>query len=294
MTSTQRTIVIGAAGQVGSALMAELGNDGIGISRRDADIGNRAEFVRALSAVGPTRLLINAAAYNDVDRAESERERAFAINAEAPKWAATWAAERNIPFVHYSTDYVFSDGSGTAWSEGDRPVPLNVYGESKLAGELAVQKVHGKNLILRTSWVYGNGSKNFVRRVLERAKDGDALTMVSDQIGSPTYAPALAHATLNIANDFSRFASVSQGVLHLAGGGSIGRAEFAREIVRVGVAEGVLAREVPIRETTTAEQYSAARRPTYCALDCSLGESLGVGLPLWRESLPLAVRAALR
>ena len=162
MTAADRTLVIGATGQVGSSLLLQLGSTGVGVSRNEADFSNRVDLVRALDAVGPVQAVINAAAYNNVDRAESERDEAFRINADLPGWIAEWAAARKVPFLHYSTEYVFPNGDGVAWREDDAPAPLNVYGESKLAGERAVHQAHGKSIVIRTSWVYSAGTSNFV------------------------------------------------------------------------------------------------------------------------------------
>jgi dTDP-4-dehydrorhamnose reductase len=292
MSVSPRTIVIGARGQVGSALLAQLGEDGVGISRNDADITVRKELEDALNTAGPVTALINASAYNNVDGAEGDRNLAFAVNADAPGWAAAWAAERNVPFVHYSTEYVFPDGVGRPWSESDHPAPLNVYGESKLAGEAAVLRAHGTSVVIRTSWVYSNSLNNFVRRVLQLASSGKPLQMVSDQVGAPTYAPALASATLVMAKNHYPRATESDGIFHLAGSGSASRPKFAREIVRIGVAEGVLAQEVDVQEIESASYASPAQRPANCVLDCARTDALGLTLPPWRESLVLAVRAA--
>lgn len=292
MTGAPRTIVLGAAGQVGSSLMAQLGDAGVGLTRQDANITVRSELISALDNAGPACALINAAAYIDVERAESERDLAFAVNADAAGWAATWAAERSIPFVHYSTDYVFPSGNGNPWREGDQTGPLNAYGESKLAGEIAVREAYPRGLVIRTSWVYSENSNNFVRKVLQLAASKPSLSMVTDQWGSPTFAPALAQATLRITQDAAVASSIAGGVIHLASGRAVSRAEFARTIIKVGVAEGVLKAAVPVTDVSTDAYISAAQRPLQCVLDCSQSEALGVHLGPWEDSLSIAVRAA--
>jgi dTDP-4-dehydrorhamnose reductase len=234
--------------------------------------------------------VINAAAYNNVDRAESERGEAFRINADLPGWLAEWSAAREIPFVHYSTEYVFPDGNDSAWHEGDAPAPLNVYGESKLAGERAVQQVHGDSIVIRTSWVYSVGRSNFVRRVLDLAALGNPLTMVSDQVGSPTDAGDLARTTLALLHSPSRGVAMSNQILHLAGSGSVNRAEFSRAIIEAGVHAGVIPSGVLVNETSTSELTTAARRPTNCVLDCSKARALGIELAPWQESLKRVVQ----
>ena len=292
MTETPRAIVLGAAGQLGAALIQQLGEDGVGITRKDADITNRSELRRALEEAGPAATLINAAAYTNVDRAESERDLAFAVNSDAAGWAAEWAAERNITFVHYSTEYVFPDGNDDFWLEGDATAPVNTYGESKRAGELAVRDAYPEALIIRTSWVFGGHQNNFVRKVLGLAKSAPSLTMVSDQVGRPTFGPDLAHATLRITQDATLRSRIQGGVLHLASREAVSRADFARMIINVGVAEGLLSHAVPVVNTTSDRYVTPARRPLYCVLDISQAEALGVHLGPWEEALPIVVRAA--
>lgn len=290
MTAAGRTIVVGANGQVGSSLLVQLGASGVGISRNEADFSNRNDLVRVLDAVGPVSALINAAAYNNVDRAESERGEAFLINADLPGWLAEWSAARDVPFVHYSTEYVFPDGQGAAWCESDAPAPLNVYGESKLAGERSVQQVNGNGIVIRTSWVYSAGEKNFVRRVLDLAASGKPLTMVRDQVGSPTDAADLARATLALLQREDRQAAMGNQILHLAGSGSVNRTTFTRTIIEVGVHVGVIPHAIPVTETTTSEFVAAARRPTNCVLDCAKARALGINLAPWQESLTRVVQ----
>lgn len=287
-----RTIVIGAHGQVGSSLIQQLGSSGVGITRQDADITNKAALYRALEAVGPVSALINAAAYADVERAEIERDLAFAVNADAAGWAAAWAAENSIPFVHYSTEYVFPDGNDQFWREGDTTSPVNTYGESKCAGERAVHDAYPEGVIIRTSWVYSVQRNNFVRKVLELAKATPSLTMVSDQLGRPTFAPELAYTALRITQEASLRPRIHGGVLHFASGKVVSRADFARAIINAGVSEGVLSHVVPVVETTSDRYVTAARRPLRCVLDITQAETLGLLHGGWEESLPIAVRAA--
>jgi dTDP-4-dehydrorhamnose reductase len=272
--------------------MAQLGDAGVGLTRQDANITVRNELISALDNAGPACALINAAAYIDVERAESERDLAFAVNADAAGWAAAWAAERSIPFVHYSTEYVFPSGNGNPWREGDQTGPLNAYGESKLAGEIAVREAYPRGLVIRTSWVYSENANNFVRKVLQLAATKPSLSMVADQWGSPTFAPDLAQASLRITQDAALVSSIAGGVLHLASGRAVSRAEFARIIIDVGVAEGVLKVAVPVIDISSDAYISVVQRPLHCVLDCSQSEALGVHLGPWEDSLLIAVRAA--
>jgi dTDP-4-dehydrorhamnose reductase len=292
MNQSPRTIVLGANGQVGLSLVQKLGEMGVGITRHDADITNKDALFRALEEAGPTSAVINAAAYTDVERAESEPELAFAVNADAAGWAAEWTAEQNIPFVHYSTEYVFPDGSDHLWCERDSTAPVNTYGESKRAGELAVRNAYPESVVIRTSWVYSERSGNFVRKVLHLAKSSSSLTVVSDQVGRPTFAPDLANVALRITQDAALRSRIQGGVLHFASGRAVSRADFARAIIDVGVVEGVLSHAVPVLDTTSDQNVTAARRPLRCVLDVSQAEALGLQLGRWEDSLPIAVRAA--
>lgn len=195
-----------------------------------------------------------------------------------------------VPFVHYSTEYVFPDGNGAAWREGDAPAPLNVYGESKLAGERAAQQAHGDSIVIRTSWVYSAGTNNFVRRVLDLAAIGNPLTMVRDQVSSPTNAADLARATLTLLQNKNRGEVINDQLLHLAGSGSVNRAEFSRAIIQAGVHAGLIRSVIPVNETSTIELTSAARRPINCVLDCGKARALGIALAPWQESLTRVVQ----
>jgi dTDP-4-dehydrorhamnose reductase len=197
---------------------------------------------------------------------------------------------RDIAFSISIPSHLFPDGNGTAWRESDAPTPLNVYGESKLAGERAVQQAHADSIVIRTSWVYSAGSSNFVRRVLDLATLGNPLTMVSDQEGSPTDAADLARATLSLLQNTNRGEVMNDQLLHLAGSGSVNRAEFSRAIIEAGVHAGVIRSGVLVNETSTSEQTTAARRPTNCVLDCSKARALGIELAPWQESLKRVVQ----
>ena len=294
MTLTNRVIVVGAAGQVGGALMAQLGDRGHAITKQQANIANRSELLRSLTNAGPAHLLINAAAYTNVDRAESEPELAHAVNGDAPGWMAEWAADQHIPFVHYSTEYVFPGGKPEPWTESDKPSPLSAYGASKLAGEQAVRAVGGQDITLRTSWVYDDSTRNFVGRVLERAATVDQLTMVGGQKGAPTYAPDLAKTTLAIAEALTSKSTTLPNLLHLTGAGSAWRPEYARAIIALALSSGLLSRDVAVVEVPETVQTDGAARPQSCILDCSRASALGFTLPDWRSSLAQSINVRSR
>ena len=199
MSQTPRVLIVGAAGQVGTELRRSFAVYGelLVADRKDADLAHPEQMHELVRRVEPD-VILNEAAYTAVDRAEQERELAFAINAEAPKVLAEEARRQDALLVHYSTDYIF-DGSKTApWVESDTPHPLNVYGASKLAGEQVIQVAGGKYLIFRTSWVYGPHGRNFLLTMLRLGRERDALRVVDDQHGAPTSSMAIADATRGI------------------------------------------------------------------------------------------------
>ena len=194
-----RILIVGAAGQLGVELQRSFAGFGT-ITAVDIDTVNIADENQARSLVRRVKpdVILNAAAYTAVDRAESEQSVAMTVNAEAPRVLAEEARELNALLVHYSTDYVFNGEKQQPWVETDIPDPMNVYGVSKLAGEKAVEQVGGRYLIFRTSWVYGPHGKNFLFTMLRLAGERDRLSIVDDQFGAPTTSIELANATRTV------------------------------------------------------------------------------------------------
>jgi dTDP-4-dehydrorhamnose reductase len=224
-------------------------------------------------------MVINAAAYTAVDRAEEEEALAQVINGAAPGAMAVACAELGIPFVTVSTDYVF-DGSGEApWQPGDAPGPLNAYGRSKLAGEDAVRAAGGVHAILRTSWVVSAHGNNFVKTMLRLGRDRERLTIVADQTGAPTPARAIAAACLEIARQLAQDPAKS-GTYHLAGAPQTSWADFAREIfAQAGV-------DCAVEDIPTTAYPTPAARPLNSRLDCTTLETVfGLSQPDWRLGL---------
>ena len=230
-------------------------------------------------------LIVNAAAYTAVDRAESEPELAFAINARAPGLLAEAAARLDCGLVHYSTDYVFSGEGASPWRESDATAPVNVYGASKLAGEQAVLASGADALILRTSWVYGGPGQNFVNTMLRLAGERERLTVVDDQIGAPTASRFLADATLAaLAQDWRARA----GLYHLSASGDTSWCGFARAIVEQALAHGQALKlsAADIAPIPSSSYPTPARRPANSRLDCSAFEqAFAVHRPHWRAQL---------
>jgi dTDP-4-dehydrorhamnose reductase len=269
-----RILVTGVSGQVGSAIVRSFRDLGavIPADRATLDLAKPHEIMHKLNELNPD-VIVNPAAYTAVDRAEDERDLAFAVNAAGPEALARWAAARHVPLIHFSTDYVF-DGSGKKpWRENDPTGPLSVYGASKLAGEVAVQSAAGPHLIIRTAWVYSANGINFVRTIARLARERKELRVVGDQIGSPTSAAYIAGALAeifraNIADLPQAFVSAAN-LIHLTAGGHTSWHGFASAIVN-----GLRRRGVPIAterviEIATKDYPTKAARPLNSSLDLS-------------------------
>ncbi len=266
-----KVLVAGAAGQLGSALQTLLAGETVfALTRTDLDISDRDRVIETVRRLKPD-LVINAAAYNFVDKAETEPEAAFAANEKGPGNLAEAAATLNVPVVHVSTDYVFDGRLGRAYMEDDATNPLGVYAKSKLAGEVAVLKSNPRHFVVRTAWVYHDTGRNFLRLMLGFSEKGP-VRVVSDQVSSPTYAPHLADGIMRLA------ATGAYGTYHLAGsGGGASRftelQEFYRAIGHKGLVTPVSMSEFP----------QPAPRPRYTVLETS--RTPRITLPDWREGI---------
>lgn len=283
----ERIFLTGVEGQVGWELqrtLAVLGDvHAFGEARLDLTQGDRVrEAVRALK---PT-LIVNPAAFTAVDKAEGARDLAFAVNARAVQILAEEGRACGARMVHFSTDYVFDGTSAKAYVETDATGPMSVYGASKLAGEAALLEVGVEALCFRTSWVYAARGQNFLRTMLRVARAGNPLRVVSDQVGAPTWARALAEAvTVAVArNAFTKVAPV----YHLTGGGSCSWYDFAKRIFELAKLE------VSLEAIPTSAYPTPAKRPAYSLLDSGrAARELGVALPDWDESLVLVDPASV-
>lgn len=291
MTAESVILILGASGQVGTELQRSFAGAGkvVSCDRTRADL-SQPESLRALIREIRPSVILNAAAYTAVDRAETERGLATAINATAPGVLAEEAARLGALLVHYSTDYVFNGSKSSAWLETDSTDPLNFYGASKLAGEQAIQAVGGKYLIFRTSWVYGPHGKNFLLTMLRFGRERDELRVVDDQVGSPTSSIAIADATRSAVDRALGSQEDLSGIYHLTCGGEISWCGFARAIfARCGAQlQGKEPRVTAIR----TEQYpTPAARPRNSALaNEKLHERFGIELPPWQPALDEVVR----
>lgn len=288
-------LVIGCRGQVGRELMAAqlpVGVSRIGVGHGDLDLTDR-DAVRHVVDRSRPALLVNAAGYTAVDRAESEPEAAFAVNAEGPAHLAEVATATGIPLLHLSTDYVFDGAKAGAYTEDDPIGPLGVYGASKAAGEQAIRARLERHVIVRTSWVFGTHGTNFVRTMLRLGRERDRLQVVADQRGCPTGAADIADAIVGIARQLlieRRYDA--WGTYHFAGRGSTTWYGFAEAIFER--AAPFWGRRPEVTPITTAEYPTPARRPAASVLDCTRFERT-FALPRrpWTDQLDTALRSLL-
>jgi dTDP-4-dehydrorhamnose reductase len=234
-------------------------------------------------------VVVNAAAYTAVDRAEDDIEAAFRANAEGPGRLAGECAARSVALVHYSTDYVFDGQGSRPYREDDATAPVGVYGHSKLAGEQAIADSGARYLILRTAWVYGLHGANFLRTMLRVGADRDELRVVADQRGTPTPAWLIADATADILRkDFAE-----SGIVNLVAAGETTWHGFADAIFDEAMSAGLISRRPVVTAITTADYPTRASRPAYSVLDTNrLRQLLGVEPPSWRQALQKTLAAA--
>ena len=290
-------LITGANGQVGWEVAQRAQGYGLSLEAADRgrlDVTNRHEVLETVATLRP-RVVINAAAYTAVDRAEGEAEVAYAVNHEGASNLAEACAQRGAILLHFSTDYVFDGRKDGAYREDDAVNPLNVYGASKLAGEEAVRQTLPQHLILRTSWLFGVHGRNFVKTVLKIGRERDRLRVVDDQHGSPTYAGDLADAALRITRRLIDDPPVPDGfgTFHCAGQGQTTWYGFARRIFAT-VDSG--SDSVPtIEAITTADYPTPAKRPKNSVLDCNrLNGVYGIMLQPWEAALLDFARQRLR
>jgi dTDP-4-dehydrorhamnose reductase len=274
-------LVTGAGGQLGLDLLDALANRAvIGVSRQELDITDRAAVERTVTALRP-EVVVNCAAWTDVDGCETDPDRAELVNATAVGWIAAACARVGAVLVQISTDFVFSspdpplgpDGRPRGWREDDPQAPVNAYGRSKASAEALVRAELDRHHIVRAAWLSGARGRNFVTTMLALARERDHLEVVDDQVGSPTTTRELAAAIVRLVD------GQAYGTVHLAGAGWCSRYELARTIVE-------LARvDVQMRPVSSSAFPSPARRPGWSALDTTKAAALGIALPDWRVGL---------
>lgn len=279
-----KILLFGKNGQVGHELLRSLSPLGeiIALDRREADFENKDALRRTISTHAAD-VIVNAAAYTAVDQAESEEERAFLINAEAPAILADYARYNGSLLIHFSTDYVFDGTKPSPYIETDRPNPLNAYGRSKLAGEQAVQQGGCHHFIFRTSWVYGIHGHNFIKTIWKAGKERESLKVVADQVGTPTSAELIADVTaLSIAAFYADL--LPEGIHHLTASGTTSWYGLACYTLEKAHEKGISMKAGlnSITPIVTEEWPLPAARPRNSRLDNSaLSEKLGFFLPEW-------------
>ena len=282
-------LVTGGSGQLATAL-AKASAGAVRVVGRPAFDFAKAGTVDSLFAQEVPELVINAAAWTAVDVAEMQPDAARRANADGPGRLALLCQRHATKLIHISTDYVFDGTKGAPYIETDPTNPTGVYGATKLAGERAVRAALPDAVILRTSWVYAEHGKNFVRTMLELARTRDRLRVVADQHGCPTNADDLAEAVLKVADAMRQPGAHTGGIYHMAGSGETTWHEFACAIFAAARPLGWKA--PPVEPIATADYPTPARRPADSRLDCGkLAATFGVRLPTWRPSLDRAVRA---
>lgn len=283
-----RILVTGKSGQLVQSLAERapgFGAEIITLGRPGFDLADARRGVALVAEVRPD-LIVSAAAYTAVDKAESEPELAFAVNAEGPRLLAEAAAGIGVPVIQISTDYVFDGTKSAPWTEADVPAPVSVYGASKLAGEQAVLAASPRNLVIRVGWVYSPFGANFAKTILRLAGERDVLRVVGDQVGGPSSALDLADGVLTVGRNVLAEPDRDdlRGVFHMGAGGEASWADFAGEIcawlaLRTG-------RTVVVEKITTGEYPTKARRPANSRLDSSrLSRAHGFRMPPWRASV---------
>jgi dTDP-4-dehydrorhamnose reductase len=279
-----KILVTGRNGQVGGALQHAL--EGLGeivtLDRSQLDLSNLDAMREVIRSIRPN-LIVNAAAYTAVDLAETDEALAYRINAEAPGVMAEEAKRLGASLIHYSTDYVYDGGKSGAWLETDTTGPLSAYGRSKLAGEQAIAAVGLPHLILRTSWVYGLHGKNFLLTMLRLAQSRPELSIVSDQIGAPTWSVTIAEATASIIKKFPDLAAVEHvsGIYHLCARGQTSWFGFAEKIF----AHSLIQQKPKLNPITTADYPTPAVRPKNSVMNTDKFEQTFVTLPTWDVAL---------
>lgn len=273
-----KILVTGTSGQVGHALMQNLTDHVlIGLTRKECDLTNLDQIRQVIDKHQPD-LIINPAAYTQVDKAEDEPELAFQINRDAPRVMAEKAREYDIPIIHFSTDYVFDGQKELPYTEDDLPNPLGIYGQSKLAGEDAIKEVNGKYYIFRTSWVYSGMGRNFYLNLQRRIREQDELKVVNDQLGVPTSSLFIAKQIKKI---IPKLLKENRGIYHLVPNGACTWFDFARVILNASKFDQSEKKIIPV----TSDQYpTKAKRPSNsCLSNNKIQKAIMVEFDDWKS-----------
>jgi dTDP-4-dehydrorhamnose reductase len=282
-------LIFGESGQVARALKAQLGDNALYVGRDQADFMHPESCVAHIMKHRPA-VIINTVAHTQVDKAETEQDAAFQINAHTPAALARAATEIGAIFVHYSTDYVFAGQGTEAYTETDSTDPLNAYGKSKCAGEEAIAAIGGKYLIFRTSWVYDGEARNFLTTMLRLASEREELRVVADQIGAPTYAPHIATATLHAITHAQIQQHFPSGIYHLCNAGEVSWHGFAEEIFTQARLHHIPLKITACHPIPASDYPTPATRPSNSRLSCEkLATVLDTYLPPWQQGVKEAI-----
>jgi dTDP-4-dehydrorhamnose reductase len=286
-----KILVTGKNGQVGFELQRALAPLGevVAVDQAECNLADP-EAVRALVRRVAPDVIVNPAAYTAVDKAESDQQTAFAVNAQAPSVLGEEAARLGALVVHYSTDYVFNGAKEGSYAEADQPDPQSVYGSTKYAGERALAAANPRHLILRTSWVVGAHGGNFAKTMLRLAAERERLTVVADQFGAPTSAALLADLTAQLVRQYQREGAdgFPYGTYHVTASGDTSWCDYARFVIKEALAAGKTLKAGPdaVAPLTTADYPTPAKRPSNSRLDTShFRSTFGLRLPPWQESV---------
>ena len=282
-----KVLITGCNGQVGRCLVElfDLSPDVLAVDRSQLDITNKSAVDKLVDALKPD-VIMNAAAYTAVDKAEDEIDLSYAINRDGPKFLAEAAERNNALIMHISTDYVFSGDKEGTYSEADTTAPQGVYGASKLAGEQAVIAACSRHIILRTAWVFGEYGNNFVKTMLRLAKTRDTLGVVGDQFGGPTYAGDIASALITMAKSICDGNNDKYGIYHYSGLPHVSWSQFAQGIFDEALEQAVITQSPIVNSITTADYPTPAKRPANSTLDTTLiNDKFGLQASDWKKAL---------
>ena len=284
-----RIVVLGKGGQLASEFefLVKKNKDWKFLSVYDVDITNKINVLSYFKK-NPCEIIINCAAYTNVDRAENEKNESFLVNELGVKNILAACKKINAKLIHYSTDFVFDGKSKVPYKEFDSTYPLNIYGLSKLAGENTIIESSVNSIIIRTSWLYSSFGNNFVKTMIKLISIREEIGVVSDQIGSPTFAQDLALATIKIIENQSYFWSVGD-IFHYSNHGSCSWFEFAKEIFEI------INADVQIKKLKSSEYLKSAIRPKYSLLDCTkIKNEFNLEIPKWRDSLKVMLNSEIK
>lgn len=282
-----KVLITGANGQLGRELVRQgqrVDFEVRGLSRQQLDITNKNQIQQILAHISPS-LVINAAAYTQVDRAENESDLAYAANKDGPAYLARYCADNHLTLIHISTDYVFDGTKGRPYQESDAIAPLGVYGQSKAQGEAAIRSILPNHIIVRTAWLYGVYGNNFVKTILKLATEKTSLKVVADQFGSPTSAEDLAKALLVITKKIHTNEKIDWGTYHYCCQGITTWHGLAERIIELAAPHAAL-KNRQVKAITTAQWPTPVKRPPYSVLNCTRIKSrFGIEPEPWQQSL---------